>query len=98
MHKFNKLPKILYTLHKTILYENNWKGENCNLRYVFLKNRKSKKVLVVFSSFSTFNKPSRYSYFYSYRNVPCNILFILDNFGPGGKGAYYFRRKQRFFY
>lgn len=63
---------------------------NLPIRYVFEEGEHNKDFLVVV--FSGFNPPNAklansYNYIRTLRNVDCNKLFILDNYGP--RGSYY---------
>lgn len=64
-------------------------SEKCDVNYVFQEGKKSDKLLVVFSGFPPEGKPPVYNYVLKYRNLKCNKLFILDNFGEDARGSYY---------
>lgn len=61
----------------------------CNVKYVFKENRNSDKLLVIFSGFPPKGKPPVYNYVLKFRNLNCNKLFILDDFGDDVRGSYY---------
>jgi hypothetical protein len=65
-------------------------GSNVPIKYVFEDGKKNKdQLIIVFSDFSSDESKERFNYDYidDIKNVDCNKLFILDNYGP--KGCYY---------
>lgn len=59
------------------------------IKYLFLPNKKSDWLIVVFSGFPTKNIPT-YNYVKTLSGVPANKLFILDDRGaPEKPGTYY---------
>jgi len=70
---------------------------NLPIRYVFEEGEHNKDFLVVV--FSGFNPPNAklansYNYIRTLRNVDCNRLFILDNYGP--RGSYYLGSREEY--
>lgn len=80
-------PKIKRTIKK---YENISKFHKKTLNYVFIPNKKSNKLLIIFSAFPPDNQAARYNYLSSFINLKCNQLYILDNFGPNPRGGSYY--------
>lgn len=66
------------------------------LKYVLRKKRNSDVLLVVFSGFPG-NGKAGYNYMRTLRNIPCNTLFILDDFGYEQRGSYYLGESGDFF-
>lgn len=58
------------------------------LKYLYISNKNSDKLIVVFSGFSG-KKKSVYNYVTTLKGCKDNKLFILDDFGWEGKGSYY---------
>lgn len=58
------------------------------ITYLFVpaSNIKSDKLIIIFSAFSSINRPE-YNYIATFSNVNVNRLYILDNYGE--RGSYY---------
>ena len=69
--------------------EKTFTAETCDVNYVFQENKSSNQLLVIFSGFPANGKPPVYNYVLKFRNLKCNKLFILDNFGDDVRGSYY---------
>ncbi|WP_307193407.1 accessory Sec system protein Asp2 [Neobacillus niacini] len=66
-------------------------NSNLPIKYIVKEGRINKDyLLVVFSGFSEINAERKHAYNYMtpLKNLDCNKLFILDNYGP--TGCYYF--------
>lgn len=72
--------KVLFWLIER-RYESSYEGQ----KYLYIPNKNSKDLVVVFSGF-TGEKP-KYNYVMTLNKIPINKLFILDNYGY--KGCYY---------
>lgn len=100
MDSLIKIPQVfLSKIQKkiTLEKEKKFKNSNCTLNYLFFKNRKSKKLLVVFSAFPGKNDTAHYNYITSFKALQCSKLYILDNFGPDGRGSYYLGENRNFY-
>ncbi|TXC90943.1 hypothetical protein FS935_08530 [Metabacillus litoralis] len=78
-------------------FDENVYESNLPIRYVFEEGIQNTDYLVVV--FSGFNPPNAklansYNYIRTLRNLDCNKLFILDNYGP--RGSYYLGNKEDF--
>lgn len=67
------------------------------LKYLFVKGRDEKHLIVSFSSFPGKGKKSVYNYFSTLKNVDCSKLFILDHFGYKKGGSYYLGENGNWF-
>ncbi|MCM3399451.1 prolyl oligopeptidase family serine peptidase [Oceanobacillus profundus] len=67
------------------------------IKYLLQPNEKSDKLLVVFSGFPLIGKPPVYNYVLTFRNLKCNKLFILDDFGEDYRGTYYLGTNEKWF-
>ena len=83
---------VRYALKRERQYEH----RQCKLSYLFFKE-KSDKLLVVFSGFPGKGRKAVYNYIMTFRNLKCNKLYILDNFGFDKRGAYYLGHNRDFF-
>ncbi|QWH09536.1 Two component regulator three Y domain-containing protein (plasmid) [Bacillus mycoides] len=84
-------------MKRALSKEREFDSGECKLKYLFLKNNKSDKLLVVFSGFPAKGKPAVYNYVLKFRNVECNKLYILDDFGDDVRGSYYLGENNNFF-
>ncbi len=70
---------------------------NNEIKYLFLDNKKSKKLVVVFSGFAGHNEPARYNYIRTLLHTNTKKLFILDDFGYKKVGSYYLGNNCRLY-
>lgn len=71
-------------------------GEKYNINYLLQTNPLSKDILIVFTSCTNPGQKARYNYIKTLDNFTCNKLFILDDFGFDGRGAYYLGHNKDF--
>lgn len=86
--KFNLVESIQQILDSTEIFKREQVHRSIkNIRYVFQKSAviNNKKLIVIFSSFST--GAPKYNYMTFLKAIDCNKLFILDDYGE--KGCYY---------
>lgn len=81
-----------------IKYEHVFATKSCKLKYMFFPNKTSDKLLVVFAGFPNVGRPARYNYIETFKDVDCNKLYILDNFGPDIRGGSYYLGKAKDFF
>lgn len=96
----NKLKKRMSKIYMSLIFtrhEKIYKTEKCKISYLFIPNKKSKKLLIVFSGFSESNQPAVYNYVRKFNGTNINRLYVLDNFGYDKRGAYYLGKKNDFF-
>lgn len=72
-----------------------FRGEKCNLKYLFFRKPNSKYLLIIFSAFGI--DEARYNYLTHFSKLACNRLYILDNFGSNPQGSYYLGKDGDFF-
>lgn len=77
--------------------EKTYKTQKCGLKYLYFRNKKSNKLIVIFSALPGINQKAGYNYVLKFKNVQANRLYILDNFGFDGRGAYYLGKCKDFF-
>lgn len=80
-----------------MLFEKKFDGEKCELKYLLFKKRKTKRLLIIFSSYPGALQKARYNYIISFARLRTSRLYILDDFGPQRKGAYYLGRNHDFY-
>lgn len=80
--KIIKKIKTLLMLINIKLHEQTYKNR---LKYLFKPQKGSDALIIVFSAFT--GEKRRYNYIKTLKDIKCNKLFILDNFGV--KGSYY---------
>lgn len=81
---------------KMLYKEKHLKSNGINLKYILEKNRNSKDLIVVFSGMPRPGMKARYNYMRTLKDVKVNKLFILDDFGFDGRGAYYLGKNRDF--
>lgn len=84
-----------YYVKTLIKNEKTFTGE-CQLKYLFMPDKRSNILLVIFSGIPTKQTPL-YSYVLKIRNIKCNKLYILDNYGFDFRGSYYLGQNRDFF-
>ncbi len=67
------------------------------LKYLLKKNKCSDVLVVSFSGFKSGKMPGVYNYIRTLEDLPCNKLFILDNFGYQKRGSYYLGENGDYF-
>ncbi len=77
---FKKVKNKLY-VHQQLKREKTLHTSKCDLKFIFIPEIKSDHLLVVFSGFPPLNQSARYNYMVTLKNIKCNKLFILDDFG-----------------
>lgn len=63
--------------------------DNVPVKYIIRKKRKSSKLIVVLSACTAPGVRSRYNYMRTLKSCNENQLFIVDEYGEDGRGAYY---------
>lgn len=91
--------KLILTsyMNRVLKKENVYKNKECSLKYLFIEKKKSDRLLVVFSGFPPEGKKGVYNYVLKFRDLNCNKLYILDDFGNDGKGSYYLGENKNMF-
>ncbi len=77
--------------------EKKYSFQEHTIKYLLLPNKKSKALIISFSAFPNPGQRSQYNYVRTLAKITANKLFILDDFGPDGRGAYYLGKKGDFF-
>ena len=89
-----KLRKLYYKA-KIVRGEKSF-GEYYPLKYFLQKNRHSSDLVVVYSAFPETGKPASYHYVTTLSKIKANKLFLLDEYGPEGRGCYYLGERWNF--
>lgn len=96
MRKWTKYVEYIQTLIYKQLNERKLHYKNTKIKYILQKNSKSNTLIVVFSACTRSGIPARYNYMRTLKNVKCNKLFILDDYGEDKRGGYYLGRYPDF--
>ena len=72
-------------------------NKECNLKYLFIKKKRSNRMMIIFSGFPAKDQKSVYNYVLKFRDLRCNKLYILDDFGSDSRGSYYLGKNKNFF-
>lgn len=87
VNKLKKVPNKIYRMLRFSLIKKLFEHEYDNGgKYILIKNKNSRDLLVVFSGFT--GDKAKYNYIFSLNKLKINKLFILDDWG-GYKGSYY---------
>lgn len=84
-------------MKKVLKNEKVFNNGECELKYLFLKNKNSNKLMIIFSGFPPTGKPPVYNYVLKFKDIDCNKLYILDDSGSDSRGSYYLGMKNNFF-
>lgn len=96
INKLNKAIDLLKTKYLMKFKQKTYVGKKYNINYLLEKNNKSKDLLIVFSACTKIGQKARYNYIRTLEEFKCNKLFILDDFGFDGRGAYYLGKDKDF--
>ncbi len=94
--KINKALDLLKTKYLMKFKQKTYLGKNYKINYLLERNKKSRELIIVFSSCTKVGQKARYNYIRTIDEFKCNKLFILDNFGFDGRGAYYLGEDNNF--
>lgn len=94
--KFNKLNDIIKTKLLMKFKQKTYTGKKYNINYLLETNSSSEDILIVFTACTKLGQKARYNYIKTLDKFKCNKLFILDNFGFDGRGAYYLGKDNDF--
>lgn len=95
-NKFNKGMDLLKTKYLMKFKQKTYVGNKYSVNYLLEKNSKSKDLIIVFSACTKIGQKARYNYIKTLDEFKCNKLFILDDFGFDGRGAYYLGKDKDF--
>lgn len=95
-NKINKGLDLLKTKYLMMFKQKTYKGNKYNIKYIYKMNNKSSDLLIIFSACTKIGQKARYNYIKTLDYFKCNKLFILDDFGFDGRGAYYLGKNKDF--
>lgn len=81
--------KNKFYINNILLKEKNHHFSDRELKYIFLEEKNSNELVIVFSGFPASGKAAAYNYISTLKKTKMNKLFILDDFGVDKRGAYY---------
>lgn len=96
MIKLAKYIEYTQTLIMQKMFEKRMRYKKTTVKYIFQKCNYSKTMIIVFSACTRSGIPARYNYMRTLKNVKCNKLFILDDYGDDRRGGYYLGRYPDF--
>ena len=67
-----------------------------NLKYMYRPAEQAETLTIVFSACTRPGLTARYNYVKTLDGMPCNRLYILDDFGEDKRGSYYLGRMPEF--
>lgn len=83
--------KIVILYKEKVFYSNNQQ-----IRYILEKEEGAKELAIVFSGCTRPGVKARYNYHRTLKDVKINKLFILDDTGINGRGAFYLGKDKNF--
>lgn len=92
-----KRKALKFYMKRVLKKERVYDSEECSLKHLLIKNKKSNVLLVVFSGFPADDKKATYNYVLKFRKLKCNKLFILDDVGDDPRGTYYLGEGRNLF-
>ncbi|MDV4151660.1 hypothetical protein R0131_12575 [Clostridium sp. AL.422] len=96
LSKVNKGVDLLKTKYLMNFKQKTYLGNKYEIKYLLERNIKSKELIIVFSACTKIGQKARYKYIRTIDEFKCNKLFILDDFGFDGRGAYYLGKDKDF--
>lgn len=91
-----KYYEYVLTKLKVLREQRIFRFEDVNVKYMYKPVRDCKMLTVVFSACTRPGLSARYNYVKTLDGMQCNRLYILDDFGPDGRGSYYLGRMPEF--
>ena len=95
LKKGKKLWEYLLTKVRLLWKQKKFRTGQVTLKYM-LERADSGDLIVVFSSCTRKGIRARYNYVRTLKKVPCNKLFLLDDFAADHRGAFYLGSNMRF--
>ena len=74
---------------KVLRDQKHFKQDGVDVKYIYKPVKGAKTLAVVFSACTRPGMAARYNYVRTLDGMLCNRLYILDDFGPEGRGSYY---------
>lgn len=96
MVKINKGTDLIKTKYLMKFKQKTYTGKMYDIKYLVEFNKKSNDILIVFTACTKKGQKARYNYIRTLEGIKCNKLFILDDFGFDGRGAYYLGKNKDF--
>lgn len=96
LSKVNKAMDLLKTKYLMNFKQKVYLGKKYQVKYLLERNINSNDLIIVFSACTKIGQKARYNYIRTIDKFKCNKLFILDDFGFDGRGAYYLGKDKDF--
>ncbi|MGN0403516.1 MAG: hypothetical protein ACI4HQ_14830 [Acetatifactor sp.] len=100
MNKWVRKAKKIYEYTITKLHvlreQKHFQEGGTDLKYIYRSAAGAKNLVVVFSACTRPGLAARYNYMRTLEGICCNRLYLLDDFGPDGRGSYYLGRLPEF--
>lgn len=93
--KTRKYMEYVQTKCMLLFRQKTFHSSGVQMKYMLLE-ADSPNLIVVFSAFTRKGLKARYNYVRTLKNVKHSKLFILDDFGDDGRGAYYIGHDMKF--
>lgn len=94
--KLKKIYEYIMTKFKVLLAQKTFIYDDIEVKYLYSDVKNSDSLVVVFSACTRQGIKARYNYVKTLDNINCSRLYILDDFGPDGRGSYYLGHMPEF--
>ena len=93
--KGKKLGEYMMTKLRLLRDQKKYRSRGVTLKYM-LDRVDSRDLIIVFSSCTRKGIRARYNYVRTLKEVPCNKLFLLDDFASDHRGSFYLGSNMKF--
>lgn len=93
--KGKKLGEYMMTKLRLLRDQKKYRSRGVTLKYM-LDRADSRDLIIVFSSCTRKGIRARYNYVRTLKEVPCNKLFLLDDFASDHRGSFYLGSNMKF--
>ena len=93
--KGKKLGEYMMTKLRLLRDQKKYRSRGVTLKYM-LDRVDSRDLIIVFSSCTRKGIRARYNYVRTLKEVPCNKLFMLDDFASDHRGSFYLGSNMKF--
>lgn len=99
----NKAKKVIRKYYEYIVTkisilwaQRSFHTDDVRVKYILKKKKDSKSLVIVLSSCTRRGLKARYNYMRTLKKIPCNRLFILDDYAADHRGSYYLGKDYTF--
>ena len=93
---FQKYYEYVITKIKVLWEQKSFGHKGIDVKYLYKMEKDSDTLAIIFSACTREGLKARYNYVRTLEGIKCNRLYILDDFGPDGRGSYYLGHMPEF--